>query len=199
MAAIGMSDIEKEEIMAYHTYKTKMEKMLAGVTGKTLLGYVLEDSWEAAVKVGVAFLKNGDNEDEEVLAEEISDVYGEFGDDHADILESEIKKLISGEKLKGEEDEVDSDIDDEVVKPKAKAVKVIGKCGGVKKDGEPCMFKACEEDGFCKRHSKVVTPKVKAAKVAKEVRDWGEWEDIDSDCEEDPDFDYQYEEVWVEC
>jgi hypothetical protein len=35
--------------------------------------------------------------------------------------------------------------------------------------------------------------------VVKEVRDWGEWEDVDSDCEEDPDFDYQYEEVWVEC
>jgi hypothetical protein len=120
--------------------------------------------------------------------------YGDNCDEDLDTIFDLLAELKKEElKEKGvEEKGVDTDSDDELMKPKV----VAGKCGGVKKDGEPCTYKACEEDGFCKRHSKVVSPKVKAAKV---VRDWGEWEDVDSDCEEDPDFDYQYEEIWVEC
>ena len=163
-----------------------------------------------------------EEEDEEEVEEVVEEVEDEKEDEKEDDNEEEEEVVVEKVLCHGKKKNGDScnfkpkknnggfckihtpkivDSDDEVMEPKVVAVKVVaGKCGGVKKDGEPCMFKACE-DGFCKRHSpgKVVSPKVKAAKMVKEVRDWGEWEDVDSDCEEDPDFDYQYEEVWVEC
>ena len=74
---------------------------------------------------------------------------------------------------------------------KAKKVKADKpKCGAHKKNGDGCGFNA-GENGFCKRH----TPKAKVVEAKEEM--WGKWDEVSDDCEEDPDFEYEYEEIWV--
>ena len=80
--------------------------------------------------------------------------------------------------------------------PKAKVVEAKEvkadkpKCGAHKKNGDGCGFNA-GENGFCKRH----TPKAKVVEAKEEM--WGKWDEVSDDCEEDPDFEYEYEEIWV--
>ena len=61
------------------------------------------------------------------------------------------------------------------------------KCFGKKKSGEQCGFNATVGE-FCKRHSK-----------ENDNGSWSEWGEVESDCEEDPNCEYEYDIVWVEC
>ena len=117
-------------------------------------------------------------DDYEEVEEDESENESESEDDGES--ESEDEKII--EEMKG------VDLSEDVKAKKVKADKP--KCGGHKKNGDVCGFNA-GESGFCKRH----TPKAKVVEAPEET--WGEWGEVSDDCEEDPDFEYEYEEIWV--
>ena len=149
--------------------------------------------------------KRPDSEDDEddVPLDEMADIDSEEvqmekkrpdnEDDEDDVPLDEIADIDSEEEQK-----VAEKVEEPKKAKKAKADKP--KCGGKKKNGDACGFNA-GENGFCKRHSdteEAVKPRAKkvAAKAAK-VQKWGKWENIGSDFEEDSDFEYEYEEIWV--
>ena len=149
--------------------------------------------------------KRPDSEDDEddVPLDEMADIDSEevqmekkrpdSEDDEDDVPLDEMADIDSEEEQK-----VAEKVEEPKKAKKAKADKP--KCGGKKKNGDACGFNA-RENGFCKRHSdteEAVKPRAKkvAAKAVK-VQQWGKWENIESDFEEDSDFEYEYEEIWV--
>ena len=187
--------------------KDAFEKKLESVKEKYNYGDNIDTARKYFDKVFEKKLEemNIDNEDDEddVPLDEIADIDSEevqmekkrpdSEDDEDDVPLDEMADIDSEEEQK-----VAEKVEEPKKAKKAKADKP--KCGGKKKNGDACGFNA-GENGFCKRHSdteEAVKPRAKkvAAKAAK-VQKWGKWENIGSDFEEDSDFEYEYEEIWV--
>ena len=187
--------------------KDAFEKKLESVKEKYNYGDNIDTARKYFDKVFEKKLEemNIDNEDDEddVPLDEIADIDSEevqmekkrpdSEDDEDDVPLDEIADIDSEEEQK-----VAEKVEEPKKAKKAKADKP--KCGGKKKNGDACGFNA-GENGFCKRHSdteEAVKPRAKkvAAKAVK-VQQWGKWENIGSDFEEDSDFEYEYEEIWV--
>jgi len=187
--------------------KDAFEKKLESVKEKYNYGDNIDTARKYFDKVFEKKLEemNIDNEDDEddVPLDEIADIDSEevqmekkrpdSEDDEDDVPLDEMADIDSEEEQK-----VAEKVEEPKKAKKAKADKP--KCGGKKKNGDACGFNA-GENGFCKRHSdteEAVKPRAKkvAAKAVK-VQQWGKWENIGSDFEEDSDFEYEYEEIWV--
>ena len=187
--------------------KDAFEKKLESVKEKYNYGDNIDTARKYFDKVFEKKLEemNIDNEDDEddVPLDEMADIDSEEvqmekkrpdnEDDEDDVPLDEMADIDSEEEQK-----VAEKVEEPKKAKKAKADKP--KCGGKKKNGDACGFNA-GENGFCKRHSdteEAVKPRAKkvAAKAVK-VQQWGKWENIGSDFEEDSDFEYEYEEIWV--
>ena len=187
--------------------KDAFEKKLESVKEKYNYGDNIDTARKYFDKVFEKKLEemNIDSEDDEddVPLDEMADIDSEEvqmekkrpdnEDDEDDVPLDEMADIDSEEEQK-----VAEKVEEPKKAKKAKADKP--KCGGKKKNGDACGFNA-GENGFCKRHSdteEAVKPRAKkvAAKAVK-VQQWGKWENIGSDFEEDSDFEYEYEEIWV--
>ena len=186
-----------------------------------VFGSSCDTAYDGAILICRAYFEFIDTEDKDAFEKKLESVkekynYGDNIDTARKYFDKVFEKKLEEMNIDNEDDEDDvpldemADIDSEeeqkvaekVEEPKkakkAKADKP--KCGGKKKNGDACGFNA-GENGFCKRHSdteEAVKPRAKkvAAKAVK-VQQWGKWENIGSDFEEDSDFEYEYEEIWV--
>jgi hypothetical protein len=192
--------------------KDAFEKKLESVKEKYNYGDNIDTARKYFDKVFEKKLEEMNNEIKKLVDGEELKVESEDDDEEpkvAEKVDSEAKDNKVGDNEVSDNEVSDNEAKE--IKKKAKKAKEIKKkakkakadkpkCGGKKKNGDACGFNA-GENGFCKRHSdteEAVKPRAKkvAAKAVK-VQQWGKWENIESDFEEDSDFEYEYEEIWV--